>query len=42
MTIKVNGVRIAARAGSWGMDDMPEARVAGALEPYSGFTAART
>jgi len=34
LTIKVNGVRIAARGGSWGMDDMLKRVSRERLEPY--------
>jgi hypothetical protein len=34
LTIRVNGVRIAARGGSWGMDDSRKRVSRGKLEPY--------
>jgi len=34
LVIKVNGVRIAARGGNWGMDDMLKRVSTGHLEPY--------
>ena len=34
LVIKVNGVRIAARGGNWGMDDMLKRVSAEHLEPY--------
>ncbi len=34
LVIKVNGVRIAARGGNWGMDDMPKRVSVDHLEPF--------